>query len=414
MPELKSILESTQSYASSIFKEEVDTKFVYHDLAHTESVANATLEIAKQSNLSEEEIQLVSIAAWLHDIGYKQGHENHEEASIKMAEAYLSEQKLSFDKIEHVKNCIAATRMPQSPKNLMQEVLCDADLYHLSSDKFTDQGRKLKEEWATTGQGKLSEEEWIEINAQFLKEHSYFTNYGKTVLEKRKQKNLKRLKKEQKTSAIDQKYVDKLESEVVKLKNQLTKAKVMKPDRGIETMFRVTSKNHLTLSGMADNKANIMISINSILLSVVVTILMRKLENNPHLIIPTFALTLVCLVTIVIAILATRPNVSSGTFTKDDILKKKTNLLFFGNFHAVDLKDYEWGMKEMMQDADYLYSSLTRDIYFLGAVLGKKYRLLRLCYTIFMFGIVISVLFFVIAVLFFAPIGETSDFILEL
>ena len=414
MPELKSILESTQSYVTSIITEEVDTKFVYHDLAHTESVVKATIEIAEQSNLSGDEIILVTIAAWLHDIGYKLGHENHEEASIKIAEEHLSAQKLSIDKIEHVKNCIAATRMPQSPKNLMQEVLCDADLYHLSTDQFTYCSKKLREEWAATDQRKLTEDEWIALNIQFLKEHSYFTNYGSTVLDKRKQKNLKQLKKGQKTTEIDQKYVNKLEADVVKLKNKLAQAKIMKPDRGIETMFRVTSKNHLTLSGMADTKANIMISINSILLSVVVTILMRKLENNPHLIIPTFALTLVCLVTIVIAILATRPNVTSGKFTKEDILNKKTNLLFFGNFHSVDLKDYEWGMKEMMKDADYLYSSLTRDIYFLGAVLGKKYRLLRLCYTIFMFGLVIAVLLFVIAVLFYAPIGDTSDFILEL
>lgn len=409
MPELKSILQSIQLNASTILTNDVDAKFVYHNLAHTESVVKATIEIAQQSNLSDAETELVTIAAWLHDTGYKNGNENHEENSIKIAEMCLSERGMSVDKIEHVKKCIAATRMPQSPKNLMQEVLCDADLYHLSSDEFMNQGDKLREEWASTGQRILNEEEWKTINVQFLKEHSYFTNYGKTILEKRKQKNLKQLKKGLKENTIDKKYVDKLEADVVKLKNKLAQAKIMKPDRGIETMFRTTSKNHLDLSAMADTKANIMISINSILLSVVVTILMRKLENNPHLIIPTFALTLVCLVTIVIAILATRPNVTTGKFTREDILNKKTNLLFFGNFHGVDLKDYEWGMKEMMKDADYLYSSLTRDIYFLGAVLGKKYKLLRLCYTIFMFGIVISVLLFAIAVLFFAPMGGTNE-----
>jgi predicted metal-dependent HD superfamily phosphohydrolase len=414
MTDLKSILESTKEQAIAIITNEVDPLFVYHTLAHTESVVEATIEIAAQTNLGEEDSILVTIAAWLHDTGYKKGCENHEEASIAIAEKLLSEMGLTVDKIEHVKKCIAATRMPQSPQNLMQEVLCDADLFHLSSDQFINLGNKLRDEWSNTGEKTMTDDEWNEMNFQFIKRHTYFTNYGKTVLEKRKQKNIKQLKKEKKDSAIDPKYVSKLESEVVKLQNKLEQVKITKPDRGIETMFRTTSKNHLTLSAMADTKANIMISINSILLSVVVTILMRKLENNPHLIIPTFALTLVCLVTIVIAILATRPNVSSGTFTKEDILKKKTNLLFFGNFHGVDLKDYEWGMKEMLKDADYLYSSLTRDIYFLGAVLGKKYKLLRICYTIFMFGIVISVLLFVIAVLFYAPIGETSGFILEL
>ncbi len=412
MSELQSILESTQSYASSILAKDIDQKYVYHNLEHTELVVNAAILIAQHSNLSQQEVELVTIAAWMHDIGYKQGYENHEATSIKIAEEFLTKQGLPAYKVDKVRKCIEATRMPQNPTNLMEEVLCDADMAHLAGDKYFIRCERLREEWAKTNQKAMSDEEWAVMNLQFMKEQTYFTHYGKTILEKRKQKNIKELKKGQKTSGADQKYVDKLESEVVKLKNKLTQAKITKPDRGIETMFRTTSKNHLTLSAMADNKANILISINSILLSVVVTILMRKLENNPHLIIPTFALTLVCLVTIVTAILATRPNVSTGKFTKDDILNKKTNLLFFGNFHGVDLKDYEWGMKEMMKDADYLYSSLIRDIYFLGAVLGKKYKLLRISYTIFMFGIVISVLLFVISVLFYAPMGGTNDSIL--
>lgn len=409
MAELKPILESTKSYTTNVFINDINSKYSYHNLEHTESVVNATIEIAEQTNLNEEEKIIVQIAAWFHDVGYKDGCENHENSSKKIAEEFLTKEGLSIDKIEQVKKCIDATRMPQSPQNLMQEVLCDADLYHLSNDQFKHQVEKLRNEWEATDQRSLNEQEWIETNIGFLKEHTYFTNYGKTILEKRKQKNLKKLKKNQKSAPIDDKYISKLESEVVKLKNKIAKSKITKPDRGIETMFRTTSKNHLELSAMADNKANIMISINSILLSVVVTILMRKLENNPHLIIPTFALTLVCLITIVIAILATRPNVSTGKFTKEDILNKRTNLLFFGNFHGVELKDYEWGMKEMMKDADYLYSSLTRDIYFLGKVLGKKYRLLRLCYTIFMFGIVISVILFGIAVLFYAPMGGAEE-----
>ena len=108
-------------------------------------------------------------------------------------------------------------------------------------------------------------------------------------------------------------------------------------------------------------------------------------------------MTIVCLVTIVFSILSTRPNVSKGTFTKEDIEQKKTNLLFFGNFHRVNLSDYEAGMKQMLGDADYLYSSMIHDIYFLGKVLGKKYRYLRAAYTIFMFGFVLSVIAFIVA-----------------
>jgi len=195
--------------------------------------------------------------------------------------------------------------------------------------------------------------------------------------------------------------VEKLEEKVVKLKEKVKKVKELKPDRGIETMFRTTSKNHMELSAIADNKANIMISINSIILSVMVSVLIRKLEEYPHMTIPAVMLTIVCLTTIVFAVLATRPNVSKGKFERVDIVNKETNLLFFGNFHRMSLKDYQWAMKEMLQDADYLYGSMIKDIYFLGAVLGKKYRLLRMSYTIFMFGFVLSILGFIVAELFF-------------
>lgn len=164
-------------------------------------------------------------------------------------------------------------------------------------------------------------------------------------------------------------------------------------------MFRTTSGNHIMLSQMADNKANILITINSIILSVVVSVLIRKVEEDPRLVIPTIMLVSVCLATIVFAILSTRPNVSAGRFTREDIRNKKTNLLFFGNFHGMNVEDYEWSMKQMMKDADYLYGSLIKDIYYLGRVLGKKYKFLRIAYNIFMFGFVISILSFVVVMM---------------
>ncbi|MDB4447683.1 DUF5706 domain-containing protein [Roseivirga sp.] len=119
-------------------------------------------------------------------------------------------------------------------------------------------------------------------------------------------------------------------------------------------------------------------------------------------------LVVVCLTAIVLAILATRPNVSSGVFTDDDVLGRKTNLLFFGNFHKMKLDRYDWAMKEMMKDGEYLYGSMIKDIYFLGVVLGKKYKLLRLCCTTFMIGFVLSIIGFVCAMLLFPPLEQSG------
>jgi hypothetical protein len=128
-----------------------------------------------------------------------------------------------------------------------------------------------------------------------------------------------------------------------------------------------------------------------------VSLLLGKLQFYPEYIVPTIILVLVCLSAVIFAILATRPNISGGTFTKEDIQNKQINLLFFGNFFKVALPDYDWAMKEMMNDKDYLFGSMIKDIYFLGIVLARKYKLIRISYNIFMFGLVISILAFGIA-----------------
>lgn len=164
-------------------------------------------------------------------------------------------------------------------------------------------------------------------------------------------------------------------------------------------MFRVTLKNHITLSNIADTKANILLSVNAIIVSLVLSNLVSKLDNpsNEYLIVPTIIFVAFTVASIILSILATRPNVTSGKFTKEDVANKKVNLLFFGNFHKMKLDEFEWAMGEMMQDRDYLYSSMKKDLYFLGKVLDKKYKILRLTYTVFMVGIIVSVTAFAIS-----------------
>jgi hypothetical protein len=295
-----------------------------------------------------------------------------------------------------VTDAIRATRMPQQPKSLVSQVLCDADLFHLSTPACQEKSEMLRKEMKALGTKDISTEESINATMDFMKQHTYHTIYGKTVLEHNKEKNIKKLKKSLRPE-ISFKDHRKLEEEVEKLKSKLEKERILKPDRGIETMFRTTSHNHIMLSQMVDSKASILITINSIILSLVVSVLIRKLEENSYLLIPTILLITVCLATMVFSILASRPNVSSGKFTREDIKNKQTNLLFFGNFHGMDVEDYQWGMKEMMKDADYLYGSMIKDVYYLGKVLGRKYRHLRIAYSIFMYGFVIAILSFVIA-----------------
>jgi predicted metal-dependent HD superfamily phosphohydrolase len=392
------LLKKTRAYAAERLGNGLSEKFVFHNLEHTENVAKSAETIGRASGLSDEELDSVMIAAWLHDIGYSQGCEGHEQTSSDIALHLLKEWGASERKIADVQRTILATKMPQSPKDMMGMVLCDADLSHLSDVDLDHCSRNLRQEFESVQDKKFnSDKEWYQFNLDFLKNHDFFTDYGKQVLKEGKKKNIKMLKKRLEGTG-EKPGKEDLEKEIQKLRKKLEKSS--SPARGIETMFRTTSENHVTLSGMADTKANIMISINTIILSIIVGVLFRKIGEYPGLLIPALMLTITCLITIVLAILATRPSISSGKFTHEDIQQKKTNLLFFGNFHQMELKDYEWGMREMMKDYEYLYGSMIKDIYYLGKVLAKKYRLLRLSYTVFMFGFVSSIIGFIIAMMF--------------
>jgi hypothetical protein len=193
------------------------------------------------------------------------------------------------------------------------------------------------------------------------------------------------------------KQLKKLKTKNQKLMEKLSKDKL--PGRGVESMFRLTARNQINLSSIADNKANILISINSIVLTVLVSVGVGRISDFPEITLPAIVFTATCLITIIFAILSTRPKISSGKFTKDDIHKQKVNLLFFGNFYNMDAEEYEWAVKEMMKDSNYLYSSMIRDQYSLGKVIGKKYRLLRIAYTVFMIGIILSSILFAIVII---------------
>jgi len=169
--------------------------------------------------------------------------------------------------------------------------------------------------------------------------------------------------------------------------------------RAVQTMFANTSINHQQLSVMADNKAFIMITVNSIIISVAIGVFIGKFVNNRNMIWPTLLLLAVNIVTIIYSVLATRPGIQKGTFTKDEVEQKKVNLLFFGSYYKMSLEDYEYGIRQMMDDNDYLYGSFIKDIYSQGRVLGRKFRLLRIAYDIFMYGIAASVAGYVLAVL---------------
>lgn len=391
------LADKFEQWIRSQFAANQRKELTYHNLGHSEFIVEKVVEIAKYFNLDETDREDLFFAAWLHDVGYWKGEaKGHEDRSVEFAKSFLPEFGLAQDRIHRIAGGILATKMPQNPKDLFESILCDADLFHLGTADFLDKSFALKAEQEMMGHGSCSGKEWLKRTLSFLEKHTYHTTYGKTLLDPVRRSNCE----------LIQQKIDELEKENVNqesLKGAKKKNKKNKPERGIETLFRVTSANHMELSAMADTKANIMISVNSIIISIIVTVLIRKLEEFPNYTIPAILLVGTCLIAMIFAILATRPKVSHGVITKADIEAKRGNLLYFGNFYQMSLSDYTTGMQKLMGDSEYLYGSMIQDIYYLGAVLGRKYRLLRQSYNVFMFGFVVSVIAFLIAGFFFEP-----------
>ena len=392
------LYKKTEQYVTAMFNENKKPQLIFHNLQHTISVVERTKEIAGHYFLSENDMLAVYIAAWFHDTGYLFADpQHHEEKSVELMEEFMQQHAPSIKFTDMIAACIMATRPPHNHDSLLKEIICDADTYHLGTGEFKETNRKVWEEFNANGTA-VTKEDWDIKTIELLKNHQFYTKYCKDLLEKGKKKNMKKLKKKP-----EEKNISEEENKPEQLRNlsSLQKDKSGLMSKGIQTMLRLTSQNHFHLSDMADSKANILISVNAIIISVILGVLMRKLEEAPYLAIPTIIFLVVSLTTIVISIISTRPKITGGTFTSQDILDKKTNLLFFGNFYKASFDEYNAAMREMMSDTDYLYGSLIKDIYTLGTVLGRKYKLVRLAYNIFMIGLIISVIAFAIAVFFF-------------
>ena len=166
--------------------------------------------------------------------------------------------------------------------------------------------------------------------------------------------------------------------------------------RGIETMFRTSYRVHQDLVGIADAKANIMISVNGLIISIILAAVSPRIGGLPLLVLPTSILLIGCVTALVYAVLAARPRVSNVPITLEKIERNEANILFFGHFVKLSESDYAQGMRDLMESQDLLYFNMVRDLYGLGQVLDKKFRLLRVSYTVFMFALVLGVGLFVL------------------
>ena len=376
------LIETATAFVEKHFLENIPPSYLYHNFNHVQDVLSAAKRIISVECPSDEEQEALLLSTLFHDTGFSEGAKDHEERSVQIFRQFAANSVGITDQaIDKVVRLILSTKPGHEPTDWLEGAMIDADFGHLGNENYWDRSNRLRQEWLLTENQFQPEIQFVQAELNFMVAHKYNTPSARILFDEGKEKNIKFLLK----------YKNNISpSEEGKDKKKNNKSREPEVSRGVETMFRATYRTHINLSAIADNKANIMLSISAIIISIVVSNLLPQLAMNPRMAFPTFLLLAVCLMSLVFAILSTRPKVTSGTVTDEDIKDRKANLLFFGNFYNMEMEKFQEGMMEMIQDNDFLYNSMTRDLYFLGKVLAVKYKYLRICYAVFMYGIILA------------------------
>ena len=172
-------------------------------------------------------------------------------------------------------------------------------------------------------------------------------------------------------------------------KDKDKKKKKKERNRGVETMFRVTYSNHISLSRLADTKTSMLIGINGGIISVVIGLVTRTKAVSWHFS-PVLVLLAGCLVSLAFAVAAVRPRLSRSQVAVDDVLNNTGNLLFFAQFTSMSLQEFQDSIHVLRKDPKLLYDHLARQLYHMGESLNRKYRYLQIAYTAFFTGLAVA------------------------
>lgn len=375
----------------------LDPRLTYHTLAHTAYVVKQAHALADAARLPAPEAEQLLVAAWFHDTGYLDTYEGHEYQSMARAADWLRAQAYPPAGIEVVKNLIRATHRSEPANTEPEKMLSDADMSNLAADDYRARAELIRTEWELALNKSYANPEWAELQLDFMLAHKYQSEVGK-----------ERYKKALKANLEDQRAHLKKAEKKEKKKHKAATETFAEPKRGIETMFRTMYSNHMKLSDMADKKASMMISLNAVILSIIITYLGAKssvlaptgsasFTRNPILAVPMGVLLLTALGSVTTAILSAQPDVTSFKWLKKNpevATNRRVNLLFFGQFTKLSLQHFQEGMRELMRQKDSLYTNMVTDVYYLGEVLDRKYKLLRVSYSIFMVGLILTSLSF--------------------
>jgi predicted metal-dependent HD superfamily phosphohydrolase len=154
---------------------------------------NAVDLLSSAIGIAEADKRILLVAAWFHDTGFTKQTFEHEKEGVLIASQFLKNRNIEDEEIAIVINCILATKIPQQPRNQLQQILCDADLLYLAETNMIQRSNQLRKEWATILNKVYTDKEWYELNIQFLTAHAFQTQYCRDQFNYSKLSNIKKI-----------------------------------------------------------------------------------------------------------------------------------------------------------------------------------------------------------------------------
>ncbi|MCO6479518.1 MAG: hypothetical protein J5I94_22980 [Phaeodactylibacter sp.] len=383
-PKAGGIAGQAKDFVLHLFGQRQDGRLLVHNYTLADAAAAKVEAIARGENAAPEVRERALLAAFLFPTGYLYDYREPGHFSIELARQFFSRFDYPKEAQEEVLDCILAATEGRQPGAEAGRIISDAlqAAVYLGESEEGLPLLRLEREFLLGRQ--YSKTEWAKILLEELLRIKLFTHYAQAhfqpalaqaihscrrILEKQKAK-------EEETAGG---RFDSLERKA--------------PTRGVQTYFRANYRNHINLSAIADNKANIMISVNAILVSVLITFLSYRNigENSPQILLPVVIFLVTGLASLIFAVLSARPKVTMLNREGTPPEEVRRNVVFFGNFVTLELDQFEEAMEEVFSDNELLYGNMVRDLYHLGKVLEKKYRYLSISYNIFMVGFIATV-----------------------
>ena len=363
---------------------------IFHNFSFAQNLSTHIYQLGVLNQIEENEILAPQIAAYMLVLGYQENYISPWETAIPYVKDFCTINEIDEGLKEKIIYTIFSMNKNGDPIAIEARLFIDA----ICSFKWIENlelFRKISRTERQLRSGEYFEDlDWEELILRDLLDLSFYLEGSNKIYQERLSFGI----------SEQNEQIQKLQRKIMLLTDSKAFAQIEKkiPTSGIQTFFRTNYRNHINLSAIADNKANIMISVNAVLITVVISILSYKnlSEIEPGIFFPSVIFLCFGLASLTMAVLASRPKVTNHLDA--DAVKQGTskNLIFFGNFVKLTEEEYESAMDNMFKDTNLLYSNLSTDLYYLGKVLDKKYKLLAASYNFFLIGFGITVLFFII------------------